>query len=122
MSPTDQRRNVFEIFAELGEAPFVVSRSKWLDSDCVVVTKVIPNGDYGVAYGFPVHDGAPNDHFAYDRRWREDMVMPNAGSYQWRTSDIPDSQLLQIMRAFQSTIAPQFEFGRAPEEAKEEFL
>jgi hypothetical protein len=122
MSSSDQRRNVFGIFAELGKVPFAVSRWNWKDTDYAVVTKVIPKGDYGVAYGFPVHDGVPNDHFAYERRWREDMTMPNAGSYQWRVIDVPELQLQQLIRTFQSTVAPQFEFGRAPDEVEEEFL
>ena len=124
--PPDQRRNVFGIFAELGKVPFAVSRRNWADSDYAIVTKVIPKGDYGAAYGFPVRDGVPNDHFTYERRWREDMTMPNAGSYQWRVIDLPESQLQQLTRTFQATVAPQFEFSHASvesaDEAEEEFL
>lgn len=103
--------NVFNIYAELKRLPFAVSRQNWLDTDFVVVTKIVPKGDYGIAYGFPVHDGQPNDHFAYHRPWREQMIMPNAGSYQWRHIDLLEDEIQGLVETFQSTVAPLFEFG-----------
>jgi hypothetical protein len=104
---SDTRANVFSLFATRGALPFAVSRWNWADSDFAVVTEVIPKGDYGVARAFPVRDNIPNDHFAYHRPWREDMIMPNAGSYQWRLIDLPDAQLRQLILAFDATVAPQ---------------
>lgn len=105
--------NVFSIFSELKRLPFAVSRQNWLDSDYVVVTKIVPKGDYGTAYGFPVRGGQPNDHFAYHRPWREQMIVPNSGSYQWRRIDIPDTEIQAIIATFESTVAPLFEFAPA---------
>lgn len=118
----DTRNNVFQVFAELKKVPFAVSRWNWADSDYAIVTQVVPKGDYGVAYAFTVREGVPNDHFSYDRRWRENMTMPNAGSYQWRVIDIPDAQLEQFVRIFHSVIAPHFEFGASSDEPSEQFL
>ena len=104
-------KNVFNLYAELGRLPFAVSRHNWLDTDYVVVTKIVPKGDYGTVYGFPVRDGEPNDHFAYHRPWREQMIMPNAGSYQWRYIDISEAEIQGLVQTFQTTVAPLFEFA-----------
>jgi len=112
MQSTGRSRNVFGIFADLQKIPFAVSRKNWTDEDYAVVTKVIPKGDYGIAHAFPVRNDIPNDHFAYDRQWKSNMVMPNAGSYQWRVIDLPDTQLQKLVEAFWTSVAPQFEFGR----------
>lgn len=111
MSIFDNDRNVFGIFAELKKLPFAVSRAKWMDSDFVVVTKVEPKGDYGVAYGFPVRNGEPNDHFVYDTRWKKEMIMPNAGSYQWRPIELSESQLEKLIEEFETKVSTRFEFG-----------
>lgn len=103
-------KNVFNIYTEVGKLPFAVSRQNWLDCDYVVVTKIIPKGDYGTAYGFPVHNGQPNEHFAYHRPWREKMVMPNAGSFQWRLIAISEDELEKLIQTFETTVAPLFEF------------
>lgn len=104
-------KNVFNIYSELERLPFAVSRQNWPDSEFVVITKIVPKGDYGTAYGFPVNDGQPNDHFAYHRPWREQMIMPNAGSYQWRLIDIPEADIQSLIQTFENTVAPLFEFA-----------
>lgn len=102
--------NVFKLYEELKRLPFAVSRSNWRDTDIAVITKIVPKGEYGTAYAFPVHEGQPNDHFAYHRPWREKMIMPNAGSYQWRHIDLPESEIQTLIETFQNTVAPLFEF------------
>ena len=113
-------RNVFQIYKLLNRVPFAVSRKNWSDHDLAVVTKVIPKGDYGIAYGFPVRNGVPNDHFAYDNKWKKEMEMPNAGSYQWRIIDIPDFRLEELIREFYAIFGKQFGFMSAEEEKQRE--
>jgi hypothetical protein len=95
-----------------GKVPFAVSRNNWLDSDYVVVTKVIPKGDYGIAYGFPVSDGIPNDHFRGYRKWEETMEVPNAGAYQWRKIELSELQIQELVAIFEDEISPRYKFGQ----------
>ncbi len=102
--------NIFKLYTELDKLPFAASRSNWGDSDYIVVTNIIPKGNYGTAYGFPVRNGQPNDHFAYHRPWREEMILPNAGSFQWRHLDVPEAEIQRVIQEFQNSVAPLFGF------------
>jgi hypothetical protein len=104
-------KNVFQLFAEVKKIPFAMSRHHWSDQDFVVVTNVAPKGKYGVAHGFPVHDGKPNDHLAYAACWTSKMELPNAGSYQWRIISIPDERLTELISEFYREVAPSFGFS-----------
>ena len=107
---SNSRQNVFQLFAEVTKVPFAMSRHNWTDHDLVVVTKILPNGKYGTAYGFPVHDGTPNEHLAYAGCWKKKMELPNAGSYQWRLVDVPRSRLIELIDEFYRDVAPKFGF------------
>ena len=112
----DSTKNVFQLFAGLKKVPFAMSRHNWLDHDLVVVTKVLPSGKYGTAYGFPVRNGAPNDHFDYASCWKKRMEIPNVGSYQWRLVKVPDFHLTELVQEFYRDIAPKYGFLSLQEE------
>lgn len=81
-------QNIFELFYNNDQkVPFKAKRQNWDNRFYVVVEKVepkqTPTGTYGKAYGYPCKDGIRNNHFAYDKKWREEGIIPNAGSYQW---------------------------------------
>jgi len=112
--------NVFQIFKQVERVPFAVVRKSWHGNYIAVVTKVIPKGDYGIAYGFPVGDGIPNDFFASDPKWRNEMVMPNAGSYQWRLMETPEQTLKNLIEKFYATIGKQYGFVSSMEDEQRE--
>lgn len=103
-------KNLFQLFAEVKKLPFAASRHHWTDHDLVVVTRIVPRGKYGHAFGFPVRDGASNDHFDYAACWRKQMEIPNVGSYQWRFIEVPDERLSELVREFYSEVAPKYGF------------
>ena len=101
--------NVFQIYKQVGRVPFAVARNSWHGNYVAIVTKVLPNGDYGIAYGFPVSNGVPNDFFGSDSKWRNEMVMPNAGSYQWRLVEMPMQTLEDLIEKFYATVGKQYD-------------
>ena len=113
----DSRENAFQIFARIKKVPFAISRHTWEDHDLIVVLKIVPKGKYGVSFGFPVRDGAPNDHLAYDSKWKKQMELPNIGSYQWRYIDVPDFRLRELEEEFYREVAPKFGFLRLVDSA-----
>lgn len=78
-------KNLIQLWQENGEkVPFKARRDNWKGHNYVVVEKVeVGNYPYGKAYGYPVENGIRNNHFSYDRNWREKGIIPNNGSYQW---------------------------------------
>src|SRR5262245_39067246 len=106
----DRTRNVFQIFTQLGRVPFAVARSSWHGDYVAIVTKVLPKDNYGIACGFPVANGIPNAFFASELKWRTDMVMPNAGSYQWHLVEMSDQALENLIQKFYDTVAKQYGF------------
>jgi hypothetical protein len=112
--------NVFQIYKQVGRVPFAVARKSWHGNYIAVVIKVIPKDDYGIAYGFPVSNGIPNDFFASDPKWRNEMVMPNAGSYQWRLVETSDKTLNDLIEKFYSTIGSRYGFFSAVDDKKRE--
>jgi hypothetical protein len=109
---SESRENAFQIYARVQKLPFAMSRHNWTDHDLVVVLKVVPRGRYGVAYGFPVRDGAPNAHLSYDSKWKKTMELPNIGSYQWRFIDIPDFRLKELEEEFFQQVAPGYAMSK----------
>lgn len=78
-------KNLIQLWEENNEiVPFKARRDNWNRNFYVVVEKVeVGNYPYGKVYGYPVENGVRNNHFAYNRIWREEGIIPNAGSYQW---------------------------------------
>lgn len=79
-------KNIFQIWEENNRVvPFCVSKGSWSDERIyVVVQEVIPNEKgYGVAYGIPVTEGIINTYFDYNRMWKTQKKIPNAGVYNW---------------------------------------
>jgi hypothetical protein len=112
--------NVFQIYKQIGRVPFAVARKSWHGNYVAIVTKVIPKDDYGIAYGFPVSNGIPNDFFASEPKWRSEMVMPNAGSYQWRLVEMSDKSLQDLIAKFYDTIGKSFGFVSSNEDKQRE--
>ena len=110
--------NVFEIYKQLGRVPFAVRRKTWSENFVAIVTNVIPKDDYGIAYGFLVKNGVPNDGFSSELKWRSEMVMPNAGSYQWRLANIPDSTIKNLIEKFYVTVGKQYDFSSPAEDKR----
>lgn len=109
---SESRENAFQIFARVQKLPFAISRHNWTDHDLVVVLRIVPHGKYGVAYGFPVRDGVPNTHLAYDSKWKKKMELPNVGSYQWRLVDVPDFRLKELEADFFEKVGPGYGFTK----------
>ena len=95
--------NIFEIWRKNKEkVPFAVRKTSWSDpSIYVIVVKVIPdNNGYGKAYGYPTTNGAPNEYFEYDNKWRKDKQIPVAGCYVWEeveNVEIREDECQQVM-------------------------
>lgn len=108
----NSRENAFQICARIQKLPFAMSRHNWGDHDLVVLLKIVPRGKYGSAYGFPVRDGVPNHHLAYDYKWKKSMELPNIGSYQWRFIEVPEFRLKELTDEFFAEVAPKYGFVR----------
>ena len=82
---TQDNKNIFQIWDDNGrKLPFAVRRFNWGPEYCAVVEEIeIRKWPYGIARGYSMKNGVPNNHFAYDNNWRKDHQIPNAGSYQW---------------------------------------
>ena len=78
-------KNLIQLWEDNGEnTPFKARRAGWNTQYCVVVEKVVVgNYPYGKVYGYPMCNGKKNDHFNYNKLWREEGLIPNSGSYQW---------------------------------------
>ena len=78
-------KNIFQLWEENNKlVPFKVKRDNWGDSYYVVVEKIeITNFPYGKAYGYPVANSKKTNHYNYDKKWREEGLIPCAGCYQW---------------------------------------
>ncbi|MBN2796449.1 MAG: hypothetical protein JXR88_13640 [Clostridia bacterium] len=80
-------KNIFQIWKENGcTTPFCVSKGNEKDQSIyVIVHEVVPNeSGYGVAYGIPVTNGVLNTYFDYNKKWVNEKVIPNAGTYNWK--------------------------------------
>lgn len=104
----DSRLNVFQAFEIAKNTPFAVSRRNWSDSDFAVIIKVEPIGKYGKAFGYPVRDMVPNDHFMYSTEWRKNLEIPNAGSYQWRIIQIDAEKIDRLSQIFVDEVAVKY--------------
>ncbi len=103
MNLQDSTRNVFQLHVAVRKLPFAISRANWADQDLIVVTKVVPKGKYGTAFGFPVRDGIPNDHGL-----SKSMEISCAGCYQWRVIDVPDFRLMELIEEFYNTVGKSY--------------
>lgn len=58
--------NIFDIWRFLGKGtPFIVRRNGWYHLS-YMITKVIPKGHYGEAYGYKLADGKPENDCTND--------------------------------------------------------
>ncbi|MDF2892535.1 MAG: hypothetical protein K0R80_2902 [Clostridia bacterium] len=100
-------KNLIQLWEENDcKVPFKASRDNWSAEYCVVVEKVeVVKYPYGNVYGYPMYNGKKNDHFSYDKRWREERIIPNCGSYQWslvsenNVNEQPNSQIIPESKA-----------------------
>ena len=77
-------KNIFQIWDEIGrKTPFAVRRDGWTEQYTIVEKVECEKLPYGQAFGFPVENGKPSDHYEYDKKWRETKLIPSCGSYQW---------------------------------------
>ena len=84
--------NIFEIWDSIGRiTPFAVRRDNWGDQYYTVVDKVeCPQLPYGKAYGYPTVNGKFSTHYDYDKKWRDEKLIPSAGVYQWSLAEKVD--------------------------------
>lgn len=113
--------NIFQIWDSIGRVvPFAVRRDNWGEQYYTVVEKIecfeLP---YGKAYGYPTVNGKYSTHYEYDKKWRNQKLIPSAGSYQWALVEGADltSYREGIKAAVSSikgayTLASSFYFGK----------
>ena len=90
--------NIFDIYYNNGcKLPFEVRRyprgyrSVYYDSQSVLVTKVIPKGKYGDAYGFYLKNGERADGYWCSKDVIEPQLIPNCGCGGWiLTNEVED--------------------------------
>jgi hypothetical protein len=84
--------NIFEIWDKIGrKTPFAVRRDNWTEEYYTIVEKVeCEKLPYGKAFGYPTIDGKYNEHYQYDKKWREEKLIPCCGCYQWTLVDNVD--------------------------------
>ncbi|MDO3643852.1 hypothetical protein [Mucilaginibacter sp. L3T2-6] len=81
--------NIFQIWDSIGrKTPFAVRRDNWGKEFYAVVDRVeCEQLPYGKAFGYSAANGQPNNHFEYFKKWKEERLIPNCGSYQWTLAD-----------------------------------
>lgn len=113
--------NIFEIWDSIGrKTPFAVRRDNWTEEYYTIVESVdCEELPYGRAFGYSTSKGIRSDHYSYDRKWREEGLIPCCGCYQWTLVD--DSVLAKYKERLKATkqsikaaytITSQFYFGK----------
>lgn len=77
--------NIFEIWDRIGrKTPFAVRRENWSKGYYTVVEKIeCEKMPYGKAFGYPTDNGFYSNHYEYDKKWRNEKLIPCCGCYQW---------------------------------------
>jgi len=113
-------KNIFEIWKDNGEViPFAVRRNNWSSEYYTVVEKIeIKKWPYGNAYGYPTKNGIYSNHYEYSREWKENKIIPCAGSFQWSLvpnavlSNSAKSTALKISKVIIYECDSIFQFGK----------
>ncbi len=78
--------------------PFAVKRDNWSDEYYTFVEKVeCEKLPYGKAFGYATIYGKYSSHYNYDKKWREEKLIPCSGCYQWTLVENADLSLNQSL-------------------------
>ena len=83
--PWHNKQNLFQIWRNNGSRlPFAAWLDSWHRDRYVVVEEIeVRSWPYGIARGYPTENGVPSDIYNYDRDWKLQRIIPNAGVYRW---------------------------------------
>ncbi len=97
--------NIFTFHNEGVDSPFAAGRNgDEARGFYTIVVKVVPEGQYGKAFGFSVANDYPNDHYAsLYPKWRKTGEISSAGSFQWSLLSIPEPELIRLIQLFRTS-------------------
>ena len=113
--------NIFQVWDSIGrKTPFAVRRDNWSEEYYTIVESIeCENLPYGNAFGYPTINGQYSSHYEYDKKWRNNKIIPCCGCYQWTLVENADiTKYKDGLKATQKTIKSaytinsQFYFGK----------
>lgn len=113
--------NIFQIWDSIGrKTPFAVRRDTWSADYYTIVERIeCETLPYGKAFGNPTINGKYSNHYEYDKKWRNEKIIPCCGCYQWTLVENADfskyeSGIAATVKTAKGayTINSQFYFGK----------